>query len=443
MENTIANDIPVAEQRGEQDYGKLLIVAVEIGAGILSYGGSVSRVETAVERICGAYGAAEVNVMAIPSVIQACVKMPDGREFSHMKRVYSLSNNLAMLEKYNQLSRDICANRYGVEEAEQRLSELKSSKVKSRALTVLGGGITAGAFCVYFGGTAFDGVPAFLIGALMVYLNEVFTARAFNGYARTFMMSVIGGVLTVVLCWLAGLVGLECHGLMVMIGTIMVVVPGLLICNAVRDLFTGDLLTGTFQILNGILITLAIAAGYGASLFLLSSIADFAVAPVRTGLAYYLYIIPFCMLGAFGVSLFFNLSFRRLGWAMANTLVTFIVYLLMEYFVGDVFIVNLVATLVAAVVAEVLARVVKSPASVFLIPAIIPFVPGASLYNTINYVVSGDMQNAASYGSDTALIFLGIAVGLSVVTMLFQLIYPVKNRARIKGKLHFIHKKNK
>ena len=48
------------------DYGKVLELALEIGVGILSCGGSVSRVETAVDRICRAYGAEEANVAAFP-----------------------------------------------------------------------------------------------------------------------------------------------------------------------------------------------------------------------------------------------------------------------------------------------------------------------------------------------------------------------------------------
>jgi len=112
----------------------------------------------------------------------------------------------------------------------------------------------------------------------------------------------------------------------------------------------------------------------------------------------------------------------------------------MEYYTRDLFLTNFVATLFAAFFAEFLARWKKAPATVFLIPAIIPFVPGASLYFTMNYLVSGDMANAASKGTDALLIFLGIAVGLSVITLIFQLIYPIKNKIHIK---HRLFKKNK
>ncbi|MBO5327684.1 MAG: threonine/serine exporter family protein [Clostridia bacterium] len=431
----------------ENYYGRILNVAVEIGSAILSYGGSVSRVETAVERICAAYGAKEVNVFAIPSMIIAGVELADGTEISQMKRVYSISNNLAMLEKYNQLSRDICKNKYDLKTLFEQFNKVKQSKPSNKYITLLGGALVSGAFNVYFGGGLIDFIPALLIGTLMTYLNGVFSAKAFNSYARTFTLSVIGGTLAIFLCWLLSLIGIQCHTDMVMIGTIMIVVPGLLICNAVRDLFTGDLLSGTLQILNGVLVTLAIAAGYGVAMFIFKDIMVNANGPLRDlfpfNFGYYYYVIPFCMVGAFGVALWFNLSFKRMGWAMLNTLITFIVFLVMQYYThDDPFLTNLVATIVASVISETLARVVKSPATVFLIPAIIPFVPGASLYYTMNYLVLGDTANAVTRGTYTGLIFLGIAIGLSMVTMIFQLIMPVKIKMNLKHKLRFIHKKN-
>ena len=80
------------------------------------------------------------------------------------------------------------------------------------------------------------------------------------------------------------------------------------------------------------------------------------------------------------------------------------------------------AGLPAAVVtlyAEVLARVVKAPATVFLIPSIIPLVPGGRLYYTMRAIVDGDADNAKSYAMETIVIALGIAVGIVVISLVF------------------------
>ena len=48
-------------------FDRILALALSIGAGLLSCGASVSRVEIAVKLICLSCGAKEVNVMSFPS----------------------------------------------------------------------------------------------------------------------------------------------------------------------------------------------------------------------------------------------------------------------------------------------------------------------------------------------------------------------------------------
>jgi uncharacterized membrane protein YjjB (DUF3815 family) len=219
-----------------------------------------------------------------------------------------------------------------------------------------------------------------------------------------------------------------------MIGTIMVVIPGLLVCNAVRDMFAGDLFSGSFELLNGILTTLAIAAGYAAALVALKSLVTVTEPIARTGLKYYVYIMISCIIGSGGFSVMFNCHLKKLLIAMGNIIITFVVYLVMERYVGNEFADTLVSTIVAAGLAEIMARAFKAPSTIFMVPAIMAFVPGGSLYYAISYAISGNSESAINWGKTAGLIFLGIAVGLSVITALVQLIVPMKK------KLEKVHK---
>ena len=49
---------------------------------------------------------------------------------------------------------------------------------------------------------------------------------------------------------------------MVIIGNIMVLIPGIGLTNAIRDLFVGDSIAGLLRTVEAILLALAIAAGY-------------------------------------------------------------------------------------------------------------------------------------------------------------------------------------
>jgi uncharacterized membrane protein YjjB (DUF3815 family) len=67
------------------------------------------------------------------------------------------------------------------------------------------------------------------------------------------------------------------------------------------------------------------------------------------------------------------------------------------------------------VYAELLAHWMRSPTTLFVIPAIIPLVPGSSLYYAMSSAVQRDLTNAREYGSQTLELALAIAAGMSFV----------------------------
>lgn len=448
MENIILDNIPTSENVTEEkinniDYEKVLDLAMKVGIGLLSSGGSVSRVETAVDRICSAYGVEEVSCAAFPSMVIASIKLKSGHEYSLLKRVQSSSNNLALLEKYNQLSRDICREKYPTDEALEKINGLASSKTRNKWVTMVGAGMVAGFYSMFFGGNFADVIPGFIVAFLMAGLNELLSSRSLNAYASVFIMSLFGGLLSISVCKLFVLCGLQCHCSMVMIGTIMILIPGLMLTNAVRDLFTGDIMSGTFQITNALLLTAVIAAGYAVALLALNPITDFVPAPGYTDWRHYVYFLGSGILGTFGIAAFFNLNFKRIGWALLATVPTLGVYMLLDYFMPDqTFVVVLITALFAAILSEILARVIKTPATVIIIPAIIALVPGSALYYTMEALVRGNVADAGNYGLTCVLTLLGLAVGICAGAILFQLFNPVKFVRNIKKKLSLI-KKNK
>ena len=435
MENIILDNIPTAKNTTEEklntvDYEKVLDLAMKVGIGILSSGGAVSRVETAVDRICTAYGVEEVSCAAFPSMVIASIKLSDGHEHSLLKRVPSISNNLSLLEKYNQLSRDICREKYPPDQSLQKVAELANSKTRNMWVTIVGAGLVSSIYSLFFGGDFADIIPGFIVAFLMAGFNELLSKRSLNVYATLFVLSLFGGVLGISVCKLCVLCGLKCHGSMVIIGSIMILIPGLMLTNAVRDLFTGDIMSGSFQIINALLLTAVIVAGYAVALLALKPITDFLPPPVRlrTSWQYYAYFLGAGTLGTFGISAFFNLNFKRIGWAILATVPSLGIYLLMDYLLpGQTFVNVLVTSLFAAIVSEILARTIKTPATVFIIPSIIALVPGSSLYYAMEALVQGDVARASSMGITCILTILGLAVGLCAATVMFRVLVPVKN----------------
>lgn len=87
---------------------------------------------------------------------------------------------------------------------------------------------------------------------------------------------------------------------------------------------------------------------------------------------------------------------------------------------------NFIAAGVVSMFSEILARKLKHPAISFVIPGIIPLVPGLGLYNTMLYLVQNDFDNAMSTGATTLFVSGAIALGVLVVSSFFRTISILK-----------------
>ena len=87
----------------------------------------------------------------------------------------------------------------------------------------------------------------------------------------------------------------------------------------------------------------------------------------------------------------------------------------------SLFMSNFLASAFSILYAEILARHMKCPATLFVVPAILPLVPGGSLYYTLDAAVHGDMAATKQIGSETLIAALAISAGISVVMALREL----------------------
>ena len=235
----------------------LLCLALDVGEGMLRNGGEISRVEDTVERICYAYGAAHVEVFSIISVINASVRMEDGSYSSQMRRVRQTGVNLGALERLNALSREVCTERPPLDVFDNKLRVLKSTIVYRWWVTMVAMIAISGCFTLFFGGTLKDTLVASFIGAV-TSVFEIFRMKHINGMAKTaissFVIALIAG--------LSVMLGIGDNGGTIIIGSIMILVPGLSFGTAMRDLLCGDLASGSLKTLQSVLQALMIAFGY-------------------------------------------------------------------------------------------------------------------------------------------------------------------------------------
>ena len=126
-------------------------------------------------------------------------------------------------------------------------------------------------------------------------------------------------------------------------------------------------------------------------------------------------------IGSLGFAMMFGLRAGHLIPASLGGMFSWGIYLAVENNSGSEFLGCLAASVFSMVYSEFLARTRKSPATLFIVPAIIPLVPGSSLYYAMSYAVNGDAENAKIFGHQTLIWVLSIAAGISFVTAIREL----------------------
>lgn len=133
-------------------------------------------------------------------------------------------------------------------------------------------------------------------------------------------------------------------------------------------------------------------------------------------------------LGTLGFSILFYVHPRRLFFATMGGILTCGVYLLAGYFIPGEMLPNLLGAMVGAGFSEILSRLTKAPVPIYMVPCVIPLVPGSGLYESMFNFVAGNYTAAAAAGMRTLEISMGIAGGIVVASVIGLFIRPRKKR---------------
>ena len=128
-------------------------------------------------------------------------------------------------------------------------------------------------------------------------------------------------------------------------------------------------------------------------------------------------------IGSVGFAMIYRVAGKYLPLAALGGVLTFAVYYTVEFFGLGVFAAAMLSSAFSALFSEVFAKIKRAPVSIFLLPCSIPIVPGSGLYYTIANFISKDLTAAWHYLTVTLGIGLGIACGIVVVPVLWQLCF--------------------
>ena len=217
-----------------------------------------------------------------------------------------------------------------------------------------------------------------------------------------------------------GLWGLSVNVDGIIIASLMLLVPGLLFTNAMRDIIYGDTNSGINRIVQVLLIGVAIALGTGAAWNVLQpfGIQSISNTPVQHSI---LVESITTIIACVGFCIVFNIHGKGMILCALGGGLTWTVFQLSQQFGFNLIAAYFTATLFAAAYSEIMARIRKYPAISYLVVSIIPLLPGAGVYRTTACILVGDMDGFSANGTQTIAIAGAIAVGILIVSTLARL----------------------
>ena len=412
-------------------YEELLEFAVSLANKLQSCGAETYRVEETINRIVEAYGVERVDAFVIPSSIMASLETDGGTIVTKIRRLKSSETMLDGIERYSALCRKICESKPSIPEARAMLRETEK-KVCRYPLPIfyLAAFLIGIGFGVFFGGGLLEalaaGVCGLAIGAATRFMGRFHANAFFTSFVCSFILGFLANAFTAI--------GFSRNADITVIGAIMLLVPGFLFTNSLRDVIYGDTMSGLNRLVQVFIIAIALVFGTSSGVSLARHIFPniaFALEPI----AHPLWIQCIAgLIGTLGFGLMFNMHGRGIPFALLGSVISWPVCVLCTRLGLAEPIAYLLAAAVSCFYAEIMARIRKFPATSYLMCALVPLIPGSGIYYTMDFIRRGMLAEAYDKGMLTAAIAGSMAVGVLLVSTGFRMWGVFKKNRKKKAK---------
>ena len=237
----------------------VLRLATFIGQLMLSNGAETYRVEDTVKRICKSRGFSYINVFVAPSTIIVSDDRFDGYTF--MKVIKNRCIDLNMIDLLNDLSRKFVSDTdMSIESAINELKHLECKPAHSQIELNIWTAIGSSSFAVLVGG---DNLLTFML----TLITSVIAMITFEKVQKISNIPVFANLVASMIIGFCG-IGLVEMGIletpkMLIVGSIMPLLPGVAFIKAMRDLVSGDLMSGVGRAIDAAIVATGIAVGIG------------------------------------------------------------------------------------------------------------------------------------------------------------------------------------
>ncbi|MFA5720315.1 MAG: threonine/serine exporter family protein, partial [Acholeplasmataceae bacterium] len=418
-----------------QILNKKMTLALDIGEQMVKSGSEVSKVEDSIKKVLDALGCKNAAVLVITTSIIVTINVEAYGTVTETRRLQGVAYDMDRLSKINNLIKEICSMKIGIDEAKETYRKILNEKPYSFSYQVFFAMGIAFTFTLFFGGSIKDALVSMIIAIVIKLMGKKIEVFSENKFLYLLASSLVGGILAVG----AVSLGIADSVSKISIGDIMILIPGVALTNSIRDMLSGDTITGQTRFLESSLIAVMIAFGFVMPSVFFDNLFTNSVAESanNTGrLTIILAIIIELIIAFFGTFSYagsFNVKKDKIFYAAFGGLIGWGTYILSGYFVSIEPFKYLFAAIIVNFYAEKMSEIKKTPTTVFLVSAIMPLVPGSGLYETMASLLSKNWEQFGIEGVNTLAVALAIAFGTLISNFIVKMMRNIKKKRLIKN----------
>lgn len=401
-----------------------MVFVTELARRLHQYGTAAPRLEDAISSVAQRLGM-RAEVWSSPTaIILSFADLSQGddsmAQFTEVIRLAPGDVSLTRLCEADAVANGVIEGRIGIEEGARQLRVMTRPLSASQRINMtIGFGLTAGAFAILLRSSFAEALSSLVIG-IAVGMLMLFTAarprlapasEALSGIAATLLATLIA-------IWIWPL-----QVNLVILTSLIVLVPGMALTTAVRELSAQHLASGVSRLFGAVTVFLKLIFGVFAVNEIIgwsgANLPSVVVMPAPAWMQW-----PALVLGGLGVAMVF-LAERR-DWPLVA--VSAMLGYVSAHYVGLAFGAGtgvFAGGLLLGASSNLYARVMHRPGALIREPGIILLVPGSVGFRTITYLAGNNVNT----GTHTAILLVTLVVALVAGLLFGDLLVPPRKQS--------------
>ncbi|MDR3259900.1 MAG: threonine/serine exporter family protein [Fusobacteriaceae bacterium] len=238
----------------------VLYISCAMGRMILQNGGETYRTEETIVKTCAHYNLKASSFATLNTIITSIDPFENESEagnYTFVDRINFRTINLKKVHMLNDLARNL--DKYTIDELKEEIKRIDNENKISIGKKIFGHMMAGGSFAFLFGGNYKDGIVAVIAMLFLALMDKYFRYKKLNG----FFTNLVGGMLSTTISLLFYKVGFIDEFSVSIIAALMLLAPGIAFTNSIRDVISGDFISGLSRGVEALVTGVSLAAGSG------------------------------------------------------------------------------------------------------------------------------------------------------------------------------------